>query len=93
MVDQFAITMKKEDFENLINSAVSNAIGKFVHYDGDERLFTEEEATKYLKCSSVTLWQKRKEGKLKSMKSGRLNLYRKSALDTYLGLNDTGGSK
>ena len=53
------------------------------HHD---ELYTDAEAKKYLKCSSVFLWKKRKEGKIKAVNAGKKLLYPKSVLDNYLQL-------
>jgi hypothetical protein len=86
MAETFSTTVELQQLEKIIKNAVCNAIERLGDPRLEDKLFTEEEATKYLKCSSVTLWQKRKEGKIKVIKSGRINLYTKSSLDLYLGI-------
>jgi excisionase family DNA binding protein len=87
MEGNFSIIIKGEDFETFIDNAIGKAIKKYVKKSDEEsKLFTVEEAAKYLGISTVTLWLKRKEGKIISTTAGRLNLYTKSALDAYLNL-------
>ena len=87
MQEDFAITMKREDFEAMINSAISKAIGKFVAKKDNEIFFSADDAAKYLKINPVTLWRKRQEGKIEAVQKGRLHLYTKSSLDAYLASN------
>ncbi len=86
MPDEFVTGMKRKEFEEIINEAFSKAINKILSGKQD-KLFTVEEAAKYLNISTVTLWRKHNEGKIESIRSGRLNLYTKAALDNFLTKN------
>jgi hypothetical protein len=92
MVQTISINVSPSEFSELINAAVSSAIEKRIKPADHDELFTDQQARKYLKCSSVFLWKKRKEGKITAVNAGKKVLYPKSALDNFLQLKK-GGSK
>jgi excisionase family DNA binding protein len=57
--------------------------------DLSTELLTIDQAKTYLKCSHVFLWQRRKQGKIKSVQAGRKVLILKSSLDEFLKLSES----
>jgi excisionase family DNA binding protein len=86
MQQTISISLSHSEFTNLITGAVTSAIDKRLKPETQEELLTSEQARSYLKCSSVFLWKKRREGKIKAVTAGRKVLYPKSTLDTFLHL-------
>ena len=54
--------------------------------DINSELLTINQAKAYLKCSHVFLWQRRKNGQIKSVNAGKKVLILKSSLDEFLKL-------
>jgi excisionase family DNA binding protein len=86
MHQTISINLSHTEFTDLITYAVNSAIDRRLKPADHDELFTDEQAREYLKCSSVFLWKKRKEGKIKAVNAGKKILYPKSALDSYLQL-------
>lgn len=86
MVQTISINLTHKEFTDLINEAVGTAIDRKLKPTEQDELFTDEQAREYLKCSSVFLWKKRKEGKITAVNAGKKVLYPKSVLDCYLQL-------
>lgn len=93
MQQTISINLTHSEFTNLITGAINTAIDRRIKPTDQDELLTDEQARKYLKCSSVFLWKKRKEGKIIAVNAGKKILYPKSALDSYLQLKTKGGSK
>lgn len=86
MQQTISINLSHTEFTNLINNAVISAIDNRLKPTDADELFTDQQAKDYLKCSSVFLWKKRKEGKIKALNAGKKLLYPKSSLNDYLQL-------
>jgi excisionase family DNA binding protein len=56
-----------------------------------DKLLTYNEAAAYMRCSKVFIWKRRKEGKLAFIRAGSKVLFQKSAIDSYLNINNRGG--
>ena len=93
MQQTISINLSHNEFTDLITGAINTAIDRRIKPTDQDELFTDEQARKYLKCSSVFLWKRRKEGKIIAVNAGKKVLYPKSALDNYLHLKVKGGSK
>jgi excisionase family DNA binding protein len=92
MLQTISINLTHSEFTDLLTGAINSAIDRRLKPTDQDELMTDEQAREYLKCSSVFLWKKRKEGKIKAVNAGKKILYPKSALDSYLQLKK-GGSK
>lgn len=55
----------------------------------NQQLLTIEQAKDYMKCSTVFLWQRRKEGKIKTVHANSKVLIPKASIDAYLGLDNS----
>ncbi len=86
MLQTISINLSHTEFTDLINSAVITAIDNRLKPTDADELLTIDQAKDYLKCSSVFLWKKRKEGKIKAVNAGKKVLYPKSSLNDYLQL-------
>ena len=86
MLQTISINLSHTEFTNLINTAVTTAIDNRLKPTEQDELLTDNQAKEYLKCSSVFLWKRRKEGKIKAVNAGKKLLYPKSSLDQYLQL-------
>lgn len=86
MQQTISVHYSDAEFTALITNAVNTAIDRRLKPADQDELFTDEQARKYLKCSAVFLWKKRKEGKIKAVNAGKKVLYPKSSLDDYLQL-------
>jgi hypothetical protein len=86
MQQTISISLSHSEFTNLIAGAVTSAIDKRLKPESQDELLTSEQAKDYLKCSSVFLWKKRKEGKIQAVNAGKKVLYPKSTLDSFLHL-------
>ncbi|HMT75793.1 MAG TPA: helix-turn-helix domain-containing protein [Chitinophagaceae bacterium] len=93
MQQTISINLSHTEFTDLITGAVNTAIDRRLKPTEQDELMTDEQAREYLKCSSVFLWKRRKEGKIKAVNAGKKILYPKSSLDSYLQLKTKGGSK
>ncbi|MBK8808674.1 MAG: helix-turn-helix domain-containing protein [Bacteroidales bacterium] len=93
MQQSISINLSHTEFTELITGAINTAIDRRIKPTDQDELFTDAQARKYLKCSSVFLWKRRKEGKIIAVNAGKKILYPKSSLDSYLQLKTTGGSK
>ena len=91
MQQTISINLSHTEFTDLITGAVNSAIDRRLKPTDQDELLTDEQAREYLKCSSVFLWKKRKEGKIKAVNAGKKILYPKSALDSYLQLKTKKG--
>ena len=91
MVQSINISLSHGELTQLINDAVSSAIDRRLMPTKQDELLTDEQAQQYLKCSSVFLWKRRKEGKIKALNAGKKVLYPLSALNEYI--NNKGGCK
>lgn len=91
MQQTISINLSHTEFTDLITGAVNTAIDRRLKPADQDELLTDEQAREYLKCSSVFLWKKRKEGKIKAVNAGKKILYPKSALDSYLQLKTKKG--
>lgn len=92
MLQTISINLSHTEFTDLITGAITTAIDRRLKPTEQDELMTDEQAREYLKCSSVFLWKKRKEGKIKAVNAGKKILYPKSNLDNFLQLKK-GGSK
>lgn len=86
MLQTISINLSHTEFTNLINNAVTAAIENRLKPTEQDELLTDNQAKEYLKCSSVFLWKRRKEGKIKAVNAGKKLLYPKSSLNDYLQL-------
>ncbi len=86
MLQTISINLSHTEFTDLITGAINTAIDRRLKPTEQDDLFTTEQATDYLKCSSVFLWKRRKEGKIAAVNAGKKILYPKSSLDNYLQL-------
>ena len=86
MVQRISIDLTYQELTDLITGAVNQAIDRKMKPAHQDELFTDEQARKYLKCSGVFLWKRRKEGKIPAVNAGKKILYPKSGLDKYLQL-------
>ncbi len=84
MIQSINISLSHGELKQLIEDAVTTAIDRRLMPQKADELLTDEQARKYLKCSSVFLWKKRKEGKIKAVNAGKKVLYPLSALNEYL---------
>jgi excisionase family DNA binding protein len=91
MQQTISISLSHTEFTDLITGAINTAIDRKLKPTGQEELLTDEQAREYLKCSSVFLWKKRKEGKIRAVNAGKKVLYPKSNLDGYLQLKTKKG--
>lgn len=91
MQQTISINLTHTEFTDLITGAVNTAIDRRLKPTDQDELLTDEQAREYLKCSSVFLWKKRKEGKIKAVNAGKKILYPKSCLDSYLQLKTKKG--
>lgn len=91
MQQTISISLSHTEFTDLITGAVNSAIDRRLKPTDQDELLTDEQAREYLKCSSVFLWKKRKEGRIKAVNAGKKILYPKSALDSYLQLKTKKG--
>jgi len=91
MQQTISINLSHTEFTDLITGAVNTAIDRRLKPADQDELLTDEQAREYLKCSSVFLWKKRKEGKITAVNAGKKILYPKSALDSYLQLKTKKG--
>jgi hypothetical protein len=88
MVQTITINLSHSEFTDLITGAINTAIDRKLKQADQDELFTGEQAMDYMKCSSVFLWKKRKEGKISAVNAGKKVLYPKSSLDQYLQLKN-----
>jgi hypothetical protein len=86
MVQSISISLSHTELTELIGLAVAAALDKRMKPAPDDELFTDKEATQYMKCSSVFLWKKRKQGAIVAVHAGKKILYPKSSLDNFLRL-------
>lgn len=91
MQQTISINLSHTEFTDLITGAVNTAIDRRLKPTDQDELLTDEQAREYLKCSSVFLWKKRKEGKITAVNAGKKILYPKSVLDSYLQLKTKKG--
>ena len=91
MQQTISINLSHTEFTDLITGVVNTAIDRRLKPTEQDELLTDEQAREYLKCSSVFLWKKRKEGKIKAVNAGKKILYPKSVLDNYLQLKTKKG--
>lgn len=91
MQQTISINLSHTEFTDLITGAINLAIERRLKPTDQDELLTDEQAREYLKCSSVFLWKKRKEGKIKAVNAGKKILYPKSGLDSYLQLKTKRG--
>lgn len=91
MEQTISINLSHSEFTNLITGAINSAIDRRLKPADHDELYTLDEAKKYMKCSSVFLWKKRKEGKINAVNAGKKVLYPKSSLDSYLQLKTKRG--
>jgi hypothetical protein len=86
MLQTISINLTHSEFTDLLTGVINTAIDRRLKPTEQDELMTDEQAREYLKCSSVFLWKKRKEGKIKAVNAGKKLLYPKSVLDNYLQL-------
>lgn len=86
MVQTISINLPYNEFTDLITGVINSAIDRRLKPSEQDELLTDQQAKEYLKCSSVFLWKKRKEGKIKAVNAGKKVLYPKSSLDRFLQL-------
>ncbi|MBD0332749.1 MAG: helix-turn-helix domain-containing protein [Chitinophagaceae bacterium] len=86
MVQTISTSLTELELTHLIRNAVAVEIERRLAPSQQDELYTDPQARAYLKCSSVFLWKKRKEGKIKAVNAGKKLLYPKSSLDNYLQL-------
>lgn len=91
MQQTISINLSHSEFTDLITGAINTAIDRRLKPTEQDELLTDEQAREYLKCSSVFLWKKRKEGKIAAVNAGKKILYPKSSLDSYLQLKTKKG--
>jgi hypothetical protein len=91
MQQTITINLSHNEFTDLITGAINSAIDRRLKPEQRDELLTDEQAREYLKCSSVFLWKKRKEGKIKALNAGKKILYPKSNLDNYIQLKTKKG--
>lgn len=86
MQQTISINLPYNEFTDLITGVINSAIDRRLQPANQDELLTDQQAKDYLKCSSVFLWKKRKEGKIKAVNAGKKVLYPKSSLDNFLQL-------
>jgi len=84
MVQTISINLSHGELTTLISDAVTTAINSRLEPIRQDELLTISQAAKYLKCSTVFIWKRRKEGKLESVGAGKKILIRMSSIDAYL---------
>ena len=84
MVQTISTSLSTLELTDLIDNAVTTAIDRKLSPPKSDELLTTTEAAKYLRCSSVFLWKKRKEGLIKTVNAGTKVLFPKSSLIAFL---------
>lgn len=91
MQQTISINLSHAEFTDFFTGVINAAIDRRLKPTDQDELFTTDQATKYVKCSAVFLWKKRKEGKIEAVNAGKKVLYPKSGLDRYLQLKTKKG--
>lgn len=90
---QHAIVVQADDLQQLVESAVTNALIKVARDKATSSNHTKAEVSdylttgqtcNYLHCSRPYLYKLKQEGKIKIYKVGLNNLFRRSELDDYV---------
>ena len=76
---QDEVTIPRTEFNKLIDTIHSLKV-----VDAGPGLFTIKEASRYLKCSTVSFWKIRKEANIQPVYIGKKPLFQKSDLDQYI---------
>jgi hypothetical protein len=86
MTDIDQVTLPRSEFNKIIDIIHSIKLPESLD---PKRLLTIKEASRYLKCSTVSLWKIRKEANLTPTYVGKKIFFQKHVLDQYLGINHT----
>lgn len=86
MQQTLSINLTYQEATDFFTGIIDTAIARRLKPTEQDELLTIEQAQEYLKCSSVFLWKKRKEGRINAVNAGKKVLYPKSSLDSFLQL-------
>lgn len=80
LLENLSVEQLQEIIENSVKSGIENQQKEFLQKEKSEELMTREEAFKFLKIDSSTLWSWTNAGKVKAYGIGSRRFYKRSEL-------------